>query len=159
MLLWSLFSSYLLCSAFQEVLNNSDHHPVLLLSNLVEGTYTFHLRVTDAKGESDVERTTVEVKPGESGFCAVPHLPAALWIHYTGIKICHLVQFRTVNIESLGGCGCVFLWFLRAGSHYFYYLWKSYLCLFPQCHSVVLYSNQKHPGKIAKNLLCAQAAK
>ncbi|NXI48008.1 K319L protein, partial [Galbula dea] len=46
-----------------EVLNNSDHHPVLLLSNLVEGTYTFHLRVTDAKGESDVERATVEVKP------------------------------------------------------------------------------------------------
>lgn len=46
-----------------EVLNNSDHHPILLLSNLVEGTYTFHLRVTDAKGESDVERTTVEVKP------------------------------------------------------------------------------------------------
>ncbi|NXH34961.1 K319L protein, partial [Myiagra hebetior] len=46
-----------------EVLNNSDHHPVLLLSNLVEGTYTFHLRVTDAKGETDVERTTVEVKP------------------------------------------------------------------------------------------------
>ncbi|NXH92502.1 K319L protein, partial [Edolisoma coerulescens] len=46
-----------------EVLNNSDHHPVLLLSNLVEGTYMFHLRVTDAKGESDVERTTVEVKP------------------------------------------------------------------------------------------------
>ncbi|NXN91727.1 K319L protein, partial [Rhinopomastus cyanomelas] len=46
-----------------EVLNNSDHHPVLLLSNLVEGTYMFHLRVTDAKGESDVERTTVEVRP------------------------------------------------------------------------------------------------
>ncbi|NXU49113.1 K319L protein, partial [Turnix velox] len=46
-----------------EVLNNSDHHPILLLSNLVEGTYTFHLRVTDAKGESDVERSTVEVKP------------------------------------------------------------------------------------------------
>lgn len=48
----------------QEVLNNSDHHPVLFLSNLVEGTYTFHLKVTDAKGESDVDRTTVEVKPG-----------------------------------------------------------------------------------------------
>ncbi|XP_074832357.1 dyslexia-associated protein KIAA0319-like protein homolog isoform X2 [Carettochelys insculpta] len=45
-----------------EVLNNSDHHPVLFLSNLVEGTYTFHLKVTDAKGESDVERATVEVK-------------------------------------------------------------------------------------------------
>ncbi|XP_048206824.1 dyslexia-associated protein KIAA0319-like protein homolog [Perognathus longimembris pacificus] len=46
-----------------EVLNHSDHHPVLFLSNLVEGTYTFHLKVTDAKGESDTERTTVEVKP------------------------------------------------------------------------------------------------
>ncbi|XP_063168497.1 dyslexia-associated protein KIAA0319-like protein homolog [Candoia aspera] len=46
-----------------EVLNNSDHHPILFLSNLVEGTYTFHLKVTDAKGESDVDRATVEVKP------------------------------------------------------------------------------------------------
>ncbi|XP_055467181.1 dyslexia-associated protein KIAA0319-like protein homolog isoform X2 [Psammomys obesus] len=46
-----------------EVLNHSDHHPVLFLSNLVEGTYTFHLKVTDAKGESDTDRTTVEVKP------------------------------------------------------------------------------------------------
>ncbi|KAM9106900.1 dyslexia-associated protein KIAA0319-like protein homolog isoform 3-T4 [Megaptera novaeangliae] len=46
-----------------EVLNHSDHHPVLFLSNLVEGTYTFHLKVTDAKGESDTGRTTVEVKP------------------------------------------------------------------------------------------------
>ncbi|XP_005395200.1 PREDICTED: dyslexia-associated protein KIAA0319-like protein homolog isoform X1 [Chinchilla lanigera] len=46
-----------------EVLNHSDHHPVLFLSNLVEGTYTFHLKVTDAKGESDTDRATVEVKP------------------------------------------------------------------------------------------------
>ncbi|XP_012577705.1 PREDICTED: dyslexia-associated protein KIAA0319-like protein homolog [Condylura cristata] len=46
-----------------EVLNHTDHHPILFLSNLVEGTYTFHLKVTDAKGESDVDRTTVEVKP------------------------------------------------------------------------------------------------
>ncbi|XP_045376307.2 dyslexia-associated protein KIAA0319-like protein homolog isoform X3 [Camelus bactrianus] len=46
-----------------EVLNHSDHHPVLFLSNLIEGTYTFHLKVTDAKGESDTDRTTVEVKP------------------------------------------------------------------------------------------------
>ncbi|XP_070620530.1 dyslexia-associated protein KIAA0319-like protein homolog [Erythrolamprus reginae] len=45
-----------------EVLNNSDHHPILFLSNLVEGTYTFHLKVVDAKGESDVDRATVEVK-------------------------------------------------------------------------------------------------
>ncbi|XP_062996880.1 dyslexia-associated protein KIAA0319-like protein homolog [Elgaria multicarinata webbii] len=46
-----------------EVLNNSDHHPVLFLSNLVEGTYKFHLKVTDAKGEGDMARATVEVKP------------------------------------------------------------------------------------------------
>ncbi|KAM3933359.1 dyslexia-associated protein KIAA0319-like protein homolog [Leptodactylus fuscus] len=46
-----------------EVLNNSDHHAVLFLSNLVEGTYTFHLKVTDAKGESSNARATVEVKP------------------------------------------------------------------------------------------------
>uniref|UniRef100_H0VC57 KIAA0319 like n=1 Tax=Cavia porcellus TaxID=10141 RepID=H0VC57_CAVPO len=46
-----------------EVLNHSDHHPILFLSNLVEGTYTFHLKVTDAKGESDIDRATVEVKP------------------------------------------------------------------------------------------------
>lgn len=46
-----------------EVLNHSDHHPILFLSNLVEGTYTFHLKVTDAKGESNTDQTTVEVKP------------------------------------------------------------------------------------------------
>ncbi|XP_036034622.1 dyslexia-associated protein KIAA0319-like protein homolog isoform X2 [Onychomys torridus] len=46
-----------------EVLNHSDHHPVLFLSNLVEGTYTFHLKVTDAKGESATDRSTVEVRP------------------------------------------------------------------------------------------------
>ncbi|XP_066494516.1 dyslexia-associated protein KIAA0319-like protein homolog [Tiliqua scincoides] len=46
-----------------EVLNNSDHHPVLFLSNLVEGTYTFNLKVTDAKGETSADRATVEVKP------------------------------------------------------------------------------------------------
>ncbi|XP_068125203.1 dyslexia-associated protein KIAA0319-like protein homolog [Hyperolius riggenbachi] len=46
-----------------EVLNNSDHHAVLFLSNLVEGTYTFHLKVTDAKGESSSDRATIEVKP------------------------------------------------------------------------------------------------
>ena len=61
-----LCSATLPCrSTPQEVLNRSDHHPVLFLSNLVEGTYTFHLKVTDAKGESDVDLTTVEVKPGE----------------------------------------------------------------------------------------------
>uniref|UniRef100_H3B6P1 KIAA0319 like n=1 Tax=Latimeria chalumnae TaxID=7897 RepID=H3B6P1_LATCH len=46
-----------------EVLNNSDHQAVLVLSNLVEGTYNYILKVTDAKGESDTETATVEVKP------------------------------------------------------------------------------------------------
>lgn len=46
-----------------EVLNHSDHRSILFLSNLVEGTYTFHLKVTDVKGESDTDQTTVEVKP------------------------------------------------------------------------------------------------
>ncbi|KAM4794999.1 dyslexia-associated protein KIAA0319-like protein homolog isoform 1-T2 [Rhinophrynus dorsalis] len=46
-----------------EVLNGSDRHSVLFLSNLVEGIYTFHLKVIDAKGESDSDRATVEVKP------------------------------------------------------------------------------------------------
>ncbi|KAE8624216.1 hypothetical protein XENTR_v10005867 [Xenopus tropicalis] len=46
-----------------EVLNGSDCHSVLFLSNLVEGIYSFHLKVTDAKGETDSDRATVEVKP------------------------------------------------------------------------------------------------
>ncbi|KAG8451427.1 hypothetical protein GDO86_003584 [Hymenochirus boettgeri] len=45
------------------VLNGSDRHSVLFLSNLVEGIYTFHLKVSDAKGESDSDKATVEVKP------------------------------------------------------------------------------------------------
>lgn len=56
------------------MLNNSDHHPVLFLSNLVEGTYTFHLKVTDAKGESDTDRATVEVKSGEDLTLREAHL-------------------------------------------------------------------------------------
>ncbi|MGH0165683.1 UNVERIFIED_CONTAM: hypothetical protein FKN15_049189 [Acipenser sinensis] len=46
-----------------EVLNQSDRQPVLLLTNLVEGTYIFNLRVSDAKGESSTARGTVEVRP------------------------------------------------------------------------------------------------
>lgn len=63
---WFCSAAQPCCSRPQEVLNHSDHQPVLFLSNLVEGTYTFHLQVTDAKGESNTDRTTVEVKPGES---------------------------------------------------------------------------------------------
>ncbi|RXM93158.1 Dyslexia-associated protein KIAA0319-like protein, partial [Acipenser ruthenus] len=46
-----------------DVLNQSDRQPVLLLTNLVEGTYIFNLRVSDAKGESSTARGTVEVRP------------------------------------------------------------------------------------------------
>ncbi|XP_072103369.1 dyslexia-associated protein KIAA0319-like protein [Mobula birostris] len=46
-----------------DVLNNSDHQAVLFLSNLVEGLYTFRLKVTDAKGESHMDRATLEVRP------------------------------------------------------------------------------------------------
>ncbi|XP_078460599.1 dyslexia-associated protein KIAA0319-like protein isoform X2 [Lampetra fluviatilis] len=45
------------------VLNGSEHHPVLWLTNLVEGTYVFRLKVTDNKGESSQDMATVEVKP------------------------------------------------------------------------------------------------
>ncbi|NXB39505.1 K0319 protein, partial [Eulacestoma nigropectus] len=46
-----------------DVIHGSDHEAVLQLTNLVEGTYIFHLKVTDAKGDSDVDSATVEVRP------------------------------------------------------------------------------------------------
>ncbi|XP_063276285.1 dyslexia-associated protein KIAA0319 homolog [Prinia subflava] len=46
-----------------DVIHGSDHEAVLQLTNLVEGTYIFHLKVTDAKGDSDVDSATVEVQP------------------------------------------------------------------------------------------------
>ncbi|XP_030905548.2 dyslexia-associated protein KIAA0319 homolog isoform X2 [Melopsittacus undulatus] len=46
-----------------DVIHGSDHEAVLQLTNLVEGTYTFHLKVTDAKGDSDVDSATIEVRP------------------------------------------------------------------------------------------------
>jgi hypothetical protein len=36
----------------------------LQLTNLVEGIYTFHLRVTDSQGASDTDIATVEVQAG-----------------------------------------------------------------------------------------------
>ncbi|MEE6464784.1 hypothetical protein FKM82_006354 [Ascaphus truei] len=47
-----------------DVMFSSDHDPVLQLTNLVEGIYIFHLKVTDAKGDSDVDTATVEVRAG-----------------------------------------------------------------------------------------------
>nr|XP_014353719.1 PREDICTED: dyslexia-associated protein KIAA0319 homolog isoform X1 [Latimeria chalumnae] len=46
-----------------DVLYNSDHDAVLQVTSLVEGTYVFHLKVTDAKGDSDTDTATVEVQP------------------------------------------------------------------------------------------------
>ncbi|XP_025971461.1 dyslexia-associated protein KIAA0319 homolog isoform X1 [Dromaius novaehollandiae] len=46
-----------------DVIHGSDHEAVLQLTNLVEGIYTFHLKVTDAKGDSDFDTATVEVRP------------------------------------------------------------------------------------------------
>ncbi|KAM4906559.1 dyslexia-associated protein KIAA0319 homolog [Sylvia borin] len=46
-----------------DVIHGSDHEAVLQLTNLVEGTYIFHLKVTDAKGDTDVDSATVEVRP------------------------------------------------------------------------------------------------
>uniref|UniRef100_A0A8C9T6A7 KIAA0319 like n=1 Tax=Scleropages formosus TaxID=113540 RepID=A0A8C9T6A7_SCLFO len=46
-----------------DVLNNSDHQAVLLLSNLVPGKYSFTLTVVDSKGQSNSDRGSVEVRP------------------------------------------------------------------------------------------------
>ncbi|KAJ7338580.1 hypothetical protein JRQ81_012482 [Phrynocephalus forsythii] len=46
-----------------DVIHGSDHNAVLQLTNLVEGSYTFHLKVTDSKGDSDVDTAVVEVQP------------------------------------------------------------------------------------------------
>ncbi|OXB54445.1 hypothetical protein ASZ78_003580 [Callipepla squamata] len=46
-----------------DVIHGSDHDAVLQLTNLVEGIYIFHLKVTDVKGDSDIDSATVEVRP------------------------------------------------------------------------------------------------
>nr|XP_059877551.1 dyslexia-associated protein KIAA0319 homolog isoform X3 [Delphinus delphis] len=46
-----------------DVMDGSDHSTALQLTNLVEGVYTFHLRVTDSQGSSDMDTATVEVRP------------------------------------------------------------------------------------------------
>ncbi|XP_062986522.1 dyslexia-associated protein KIAA0319 homolog [Elgaria multicarinata webbii] len=46
-----------------DVICGSDHEAVLQLANLVEGNYIFHLKVTDGKGDSDIDTAFVEVRP------------------------------------------------------------------------------------------------
>lgn len=48
----------------QDVLYSSETQASLYLTNLVEGTYLFQLRVTDAQGRSSAATATVEVRPG-----------------------------------------------------------------------------------------------
>ena len=50
--------------SLQDVLYGSQTQPSLHLSNLVEGTYLFQLRVTDAQGRGSTATATVEVRPG-----------------------------------------------------------------------------------------------
>ncbi|XP_044214921.1 dyslexia-associated protein KIAA0319 homolog [Thunnus albacares] len=50
-----------------DVLYDSDTQASLYLSNLVEGTYLFQLRVTDAQGRSSTATATVEVRPEPGG--------------------------------------------------------------------------------------------
>ncbi|XP_077657681.1 dyslexia-associated protein KIAA0319 homolog [Urocitellus parryii] len=49
--------------AARDVIDGSDHSVALQLTNLVEGVYTFCLRVTDSQGASDMDTATVEVRP------------------------------------------------------------------------------------------------
>ncbi|ETE72541.1 Dyslexia-associated protein, partial [Ophiophagus hannah] len=46
-----------------DVILGSNREAVLQLTNLVEGSYMFHLKVTDAKGNSDIDTAVVEVWP------------------------------------------------------------------------------------------------
>ncbi|XP_030013693.1 dyslexia-associated protein KIAA0319 isoform X2 [Sphaeramia orbicularis] len=50
-----------------DVLYSSDTQASLYLANLVEGTYLFQLRVTDAQGRSSTATATVEVQPEPGG--------------------------------------------------------------------------------------------
>ncbi|XP_015259746.1 PREDICTED: dyslexia-associated protein KIAA0319 homolog isoform X3 [Cyprinodon variegatus] len=50
-----------------EVLFGSETQPSLYLSDLVEGTYLFQLKVTDAQGRSNSATATVEVRPEPGG--------------------------------------------------------------------------------------------
>ncbi|XP_071325524.1 dyslexia-associated protein KIAA0319 [Trachinotus anak] len=50
-----------------DVLYGSETQASLYLANLVEGTYLFQLRVTDAQGRSNTATATVEVRPEPGG--------------------------------------------------------------------------------------------
>uniref|UniRef100_UPI00358E6D03 dyslexia-associated protein KIAA0319-like protein homolog isoform X2 n=1 Tax=Myxine glutinosa TaxID=7769 RepID=UPI00358E6D03 len=62
-----LWSRDLSSPAAGEVVNGSNKLPVLLVTNLVEGSYIFHLKVTDSSGKSNEDSATVEVKADPRG--------------------------------------------------------------------------------------------
>ena len=52
------------CSFSKDVLNHSDHKAILQLANLVEGIYTFELKVEDNRGLSSTDTVVLTVKEG-----------------------------------------------------------------------------------------------
>ena len=48
----------------KDVLNHSDHKSILQLANLVEGVYTFELKVQDNRGLSSTDTVVLTVKEG-----------------------------------------------------------------------------------------------
>lgn len=51
-------------TVLQDVLFWSEKQASLYLANLVQGTYLFHLRVTEGQGRLATATATVEVRPG-----------------------------------------------------------------------------------------------
>lgn len=74
------------CVISQDVLGGSERSAVLQLTNLVEVVYTFHWRVSDSHGSSDMDTATVEVQPGMlMGFCAWVN-GADLWSGWSAFR-------------------------------------------------------------------------
>lgn len=84
----------------QDVLYGSETQASLYLCNLVEGTYLFHLRVTDAQGRSSFSTATVEVRPGEME----PHCPSLSLCLCPVLSVSLLCPSRTWR-RPAGGAG------------------------------------------------------
>jgi len=52
----------------QDVVDGTDHNPVLLLTGVVSGRYVFTLEVTDESGQKSSSTASVLVKSGRSRF-------------------------------------------------------------------------------------------